>query len=227
MKIKIDKIGQLVSIGFVLAYISIDAGATSKLSSGIRHLPGMEIKDATQRETDILESSFDTKELEKFLANPNISFATQKYRTISESISREQKLDKSLQELLKNPHAVSVWLKFIPFEYDTIVDEKTGTILPVPGKNPPGMGDNGMYKTPNGIRYKEIFKNNKIGRQYIQPDGSYAKIGETIKLPNGRVYQNKKKTKILRQEGLTLLAEIAQQPVDIDKIEEVDFDFGY
>ncbi len=198
MKIKIDKIGQLVSIGFILAYISIDAGGTSRLSSGVRHLPGMEIKDAMQRETDILESSFDTKELDKFLANPNISFATQKYRTISESsISREQKLDEGLQELQKNPHAISVWLKFIPFEYDTTVDEKTGTILPVPGKNSPVMADDGMYQTPNGIRYKEIFKNNKIGRQYIQPDGSYAKIGEAVKLPNGEVYQNKKKTKIL------------------------------
>jgi hypothetical protein len=86
------------------------------------------------------------------------------------------------------------------------------------------MADDGMYQTLNGIRYKEISKPYKIGRQYIQPDGSYAKIGEAIKLPNGEVYQ--KKNKILYQEGLISLNS-ATPPVNIDELDDDSFDFGY
>jgi hypothetical protein len=221
MKIKIKKIAQVMVVGFLLAYISSDtARGNSKLSSGSQQLPHRLVRE---NGTDVVEFSISNEELVKLLANPNTKFATLKYRSIP-PYPREN--SEELQDLMENPKSVSVFLNFIPLpQYDTTVDKETGIILPVLGKNPPGMADDGMYQTPNGIRYKEISKPGKFGRQYIQPDGSYAKIGEAIRLPNGRVYQNKK-NKILYQEGLISL-DSATPPVNIDKIDEESFDFGY
>lgn len=220
MKIKIKKIAQVILIGCLFAYISSDtARGDLKLNSDIQNSQN---RLAHGNGTDIVEFSISDRELVKLLANPNAKFATLKYRSIP---ANPKENSKYIPEWTKNPNSVSVFLNFIPLpQYDTTVDKETGIILPIPGKNPPGMADDGMYQTPNGIRYKEISKPYKIGRQYIQPDGSYAKIGEAIKLPNGEVYQ--KKNKILYQEGLISLNS-ATPPVNIDELDDDSFDFGY
>jgi hypothetical protein len=222
MKIKIEKIAPVIVIGFLLAYTpSSTMQDNLKLSSGSQQSPNSLVSG---NGTDIVEFSISDGELVKLLANPNAKFATLKYLP-TPSYTKENSED--LPGWTKHPNSVSVLLNFIPLpQYDTTVDKETGIILPVIGKNPPGMADDGMYKTPNGIRYKEIFKEGKIGRQYIQPDGNYAKIGEAIRLPSGGVYQNKKKSKILYQEGLISL-DSATQPVNIDEIDDESFDFGY
>jgi hypothetical protein len=128
----------------------------------------------------------------------------------------------SEDDILRNPNSKSEYLSFIPIEH--IIDEETGEYKPVPGAaRLPGMGDDGMFQTPNGIRYKMIHtKNNHTGIQYIQPDGKYAVYGEAVRLPSGEVYKGKS-GKILYQQNLdTLTWSDVPNCVDIDNL---DFNF--
>jgi hypothetical protein len=129
----------------------------------------------------------------------------------------------SEDDILKNPNAKSEYLSFIPIE--DILDEETGEFRPIPGAaRLPGMGDDGMFHTPNGIRYKMVnTKNNYTGIQYIQPDGKYAVYGEAVRLPNGEVYKGKN-GKIFYQQNLDTLtwSDFSEDCVDIDNL---DFDF--
>jgi hypothetical protein len=72
----------------------------------------------------------------------------------------------SEEDFLKNPNAKSEGLYFIPIEH--IIDEETCEYRPIPGaERLPGMGDDGTFQMPNGIRYKMVqTKNNLTGTQY-------------------------------------------------------------
>lgn len=133
------------------------------------------------------------------------------------------KIEGIIDDFRKNLNSKSEYLSFIPTE---ILDEETGEFRPVPGAprlRLPGMGDDGIFQTPNGIRYKIVqTENNLPGTQYIQPDGKYAIYGEAVRLPNGEVYKGKS-GKILYQQDLDKLI-LSDYPDCVD-IDNLDFDF--